>query len=239
MAVPPDSSLTRKQILENRRRFVERCGVDPNKVTAMRLGKAGNDELIRVLAANHHSLDPERAVQAEALIVEKPAAIFAVVADCPAVALETGRYLALVHAGWRGAAGLPIDARPGQYEAPGEGIVVKVVRKLSQLDGGPTPIRAEVSPGICGRHYTVHDDVARLFRQRYPWAVWEAGRADEQGPLFHLDIPAVLRTQLAEVAVAEVREAGRCTFEDPNLFSARGNTQGGQPWGRMGVLVVA
>jgi hypothetical protein len=241
MAVPPDSSLTVEKVIENRRKFIEQCDIDPAIVTAVRFGRAKNDGLVTVL--NHPTLDPEKAVLAEAVQKEKlggQVALFGVVADCPLVAFETPHSLVIAHSGWRGTAGLPIDTVVSdRLEIKGEGIVVQVVRALRDRWGNDVPIRGAMSPGIYWKHYDVHDDVARIFRSRYPEYVKEAGCSDEKGPKYLLDVPGIVEEQLREVEVTDIQRSRICTIEDPSLFSERAWKAGKQKWGRMGVLVVA
>lgn len=241
MAVPPDGSLTVEAVLANRVRFVERCGVDAAIVTAVRFGRKVNEWFVTVL--DHNTLDPEKAVLAESAQKEKRGrqiTLFGVVADCPLVAFETPHSLAIAHSGWRGTAGLPIDtAVSDNLQIGGEGIAVKVVRAMRERWGNDVPIRVMMSPGICGRHYEVHNDVARIFRKRYPGHVRDAGYSDARGPKYLLDVPGIVEAQLREVGVIDVSRSGVCTWEDKALFSDRAYKQGKQPWGRMGVLAVA
>lgn len=240
MAVPPDGSLTVEQVVENRRGFVGQH-VEPRIVTAVRFGRAKNDGLVTVL--NHLTLDPEKAVLVEAVQKEKLAgqvALFGVVADCPLVAFETPYSLTIAHSGWRGTAGLPIDTNVSDnLEVKGEGIVVQVVRTLRDRWGVNVPIRVEMSPGICERHYEVHDNVARVFRARYPEYVRAAGYSDTGGPKYLLDVSGIVEAQLREIEVADISRSKVCTLEDETLFSDRAWKQGKQAWGRMGVLIVA
>lgn len=251
MAVPRDDvnrslpkRVTVEDVIGNRQCFITRCGFAPSTVTGMRLGIAGNDRIIRMRNGNRHTIDPRNAVLAEALVIDLPFRVFAVAADCPIVGTWGNKLGGVAHNGWRGAAGVPIDAKPSDDLDPsGESVLVELVRRIREIEGSDVQLKAVMSPAVCAKHYTVHHDVARLFKQRYPEFVRPAGYSDDQGELFMLDVPGITRAQLQEMDVQmdvpEIEESEICTFEHPDLFSDRGWKQGGQEWGRMGILVVA
>jgi copper oxidase (laccase) domain-containing protein len=242
MAVPPDGSLTVEQVVTNRERFIRKCGLDPASVTGIRLGIAGNDRIIRIRNGNHHTIDSRKAALAEAVVTDLPFRVFAAAADCPIVGIRGRKVGGVAHNGWRGAAGVSIDAKASDdLDATGESVLVELVRTIRSVEGSNTRLRAVVSPAVCSRHYTVHHDVARLFEQRYPEFVRPAGSTDDQGELFQLDVSGITGAQLQELEVSDIEESNICTFENPALFSDRRwkKTRKPEDWGRMGVLIIA
>jgi YfiH family protein len=114
-----------------------------------------------------------------------PALVF--VADCAPVLLIADGAVAAVHAGWRGTAA---------------GILAEGVAALREV-GGIGPITALIGPGARGCCYEVGDEVHAAF---------EAYGARHGR---NLDLPTVLRAQLAS---ATVHDTGMCTMCHPSLF---------------------
>ena len=106
----------------------------------------------------------------------------AFVADCTPVALAADGAIAMLHVGWRPAAA---------------GIVREGVAALREL-GGIGPVTALIGPGARGCCYEVGEDVHANF------AGYDARRGER-----NLDLPAVIRAQLAD---AEVHDVGLCTM---------------------------
>jgi YfiH family protein len=108
-----------------------------------------------------------------------PALVF--LADCTPVILAAEGAIAALHVGWRPAAA---------------GIVAEGIKALREV-GGTGPITALIGPGARGCCYEVGEEVHAHF------AGYDARRGQ------NLDLPAVLRAQLAD---AEVRDIGLCTM---------------------------
>jgi polyphenol oxidase len=114
-----------------------------------------------------------------------PALVF--VADCTPVILAAEGAVASLHVGWRPAAA---------------GIIEEGIAALREV-GGTGPITALIGPGARGCCYEVGEDVHAHF------TAYDARRGD------NLDLPAVIRTQLAD---AEVHDTELCTMCHPELF---------------------
>jgi purine-nucleoside/S-methyl-5'-thioadenosine phosphorylase / adenosine deaminase len=108
-----------------------------------------------------------------------PALVF--VADCTPVLLAAEGAVAALHCGWRGVAA---------------GIVGEGVAALREV-GGTGPITALIGPGARACCYEVGEEVHAAFEG------YNAREGD------NLDLPAVLRAQLAE---ATVHDVGLCTI---------------------------
>jgi len=122
-------------------------------------------------------------------------------ADCVPVALAGPRAVAMVHAGWRGAAA---------------GIVAAALRRLDQYGVPPGELVAFLGPAVCGRHYPVGTEVIEaLARAGVPRAAW----LDRD----HVELRGFLAAQLEELGVARVGIVGPCTCSTPGLASYRRN----------------
>jgi polyphenol oxidase len=122
-----------------------------------------------------------------------PALVF--VADCTPVVLAADGAVAALHVGWRGAAA---------------GIVREGVAALREV-GGTGPVTALIGPGARGCCYEVGDEVHAHF------TAYDARRGD------NLDLPAVIRAQLAD---AEVHDVGLCTMCWFGLFFSHRRDRG-------------
>jgi hypothetical protein len=127
-------------------------------------------------------------------------------ADCLPVAVAGDGAVAMLHAGWRGLAG---------------GVLEEGVRALRAL-GVESELHAAIGPaaGVCC--YAVGDEVAG----RFPAAARQ-GR--------NLDLKAVAAQRLRSAGVAVVRDVGRCTMCEPDVFFS--HRAGGGVTGRQGGLV--
>ena len=132
--------------------------------------------------------------------------ILATFADCyPVLLFDPARpALALVHAGWRGAAA---------------GVAAEAVAKLVREYGcRPPEIEAGLGPGICARCYEVGEEVATQFPPEF--------LQPSPGGRFLLDIRACLRRQLLDAGLLAVHDLSMCTREIPELPSHRRSPDG-------------
>ncbi len=113
------------------------------------------------------------------------AAAIVFVADCLPVLLAAEGAVAALHGGWKPLAG---------------GIVAEGVHALREV-GGYGPVTAALGPSARGCCYEVGEEV----HAHFPGA--RRGR--------NLDLPAVIRSQLAD---AEVHDSELCTMCEPELF---------------------
>jgi YfiH family protein len=112
-------------------------------------------------------------------LVGHPALVF--VADCTPVLLAAEGAVAALHVGWRPAAA---------------GVLAEGVAALRDV-GGAGPVTALIGPGARGCCYEVGEEVHAAF------AAHDARRGR------NLDLPAVIRAELAD---AEVHDCGLCTM---------------------------
>ncbi len=131
--------------------------------------------------------------EADALVAYSPGLPIAVAtADCVPIVVEAAGAVAVVHAGWRGAA---------------SGVLAAALQKLE--GDGHTPARVGIGPAIGPCCYEVGADVADLF----PGFV---GRTTWGTP--SVDIPGYLADQ---VAALDVWRSEECTFTSETLNSWR------------------
>ena len=151
---------------------------------------------------------------ADGLVTTTPGlALVALAADCVPVVLADPRagVVAVAHCG-----------RPGLLA----GIIQAVVEAMRAA--GAREVSAAVGPAVCGECYEVPAEMASEVAAAVPAA---ASRGRSGAPA--LDIVAGVAAQLRENRVDVVRRVGRCTREDPALFSYRRD----RVTGRLGGLV--
>ncbi len=128
----------------------------------------------------------------DALVTAEPGVWIGIrTADCAPVILAdpVRRAVAVVHAGWRGAA---------------KGIVLRALEQMrAEVGTGPADVFAAIGPAIGPCCFEVGDEVSRLFGRE--------GRTN-------IDLADALRAQLEEAGVAAVTVAGECTRCAPDRY---------------------
>lgn len=119
------------------------------------------------------------------------------VADCAPILLtdEKAGIIAVVHAGWRGAA---------------SGILVNMIEKMSSLGAIPNQIKMAIGPCISFENFEIGEEVAQVFPKSY-------SRQKKNGK-YHLDLKLFLKEQAIEKGLntdyIEVSE--KCSVADIN-----------------------
>lgn len=132
--------------------------------------------------------------EADAIItVDSRIPVAVATADCVPVIIEASTAVAVVHAGWRGAAAGVIPATLRQMEA-----------------GGHQPRRAAIGPAIGACCYEVGPEVVAEFPGFAAETSWGS---------VSVDIPGYIAAQLAGL---EVWRSTECTFTSSRLHSWRG-----------------
>ncbi len=185
---------------EERRRFVEAAGLDPDRVASP--VQVHGAEVVRVDAP------PARPIEADGLVTDaKGLALLVKAADCSLVVVADPRRRAVgvAHAGWRGAAA---------------GMAANLVAALAREFGSaPGDMVAAVGPTIGVLRYAVGSEVLEAFRSRVPWADEYARTIDGR---LHYDVAGANGRALVECGVPTVEVAGICTHERSDLlFSYR------------------
>ena len=145
-------------------------------------------------------------------------------ADCVPVILydPVHHTIGVIHAGWRGTF---------------NEITAKTVTAMSrEFHSSPSEIYAAIGPSIGPGNYETGDDVAELFRKKYP--EWEDRIIQKKALRSHLDLWETNRLQLVREGLqsSSIQVHGRCTYELGNLFySAR---REGVETGRMATGII-
>lgn len=182
-------------VLDNRRRAAAALGTDPDRTVFMRQVHGADV----AFAASTELPGP-----VDAVVTTVPGLALAVlVADCAPVLLADPA---------AGVVGAAHSGRPGTAA----GVVPALVKAMCERGADPARMTAAIGPAACGRCYEVpsemRDEVA---------AVVPAAYATTSKGTPGLDIRAGVAEQLASAGVARVSRDGRCTIEDPGLYSYR------------------
>lgn len=130
---------------------------------------------------------------ADAVIVRVPGLSAGIgTADCVPVIIEADDAVAVVHAGWRGAAA---------------GVIERALESLQS--SGTAPRRAAIGPAIGACCYEVGDDVLELFPDHRSHTRWGS---------HSVDLPGFVADGLAGL---DVWRSNRCTYTAPDLWSYR------------------
>ena len=139
--------------------------------------------------------EPGALGEADAIFTTRHALPIAVAtADCVPVVIEGAGFAAVVHAGWRGAAG---------------GVIPTTLRQLR--DSGLEPERAAIGPAIGPCCYEVGPEVAEQFPDHVRTTEWGTTSVDIAGSLADA------------LAGLSVWRSQRCTYTDLELNSFRRN----------------
>jgi YfiH family protein len=171
-----------------------------------------------------------REVQADAMVTTLPGfALFWAYGDCAPIVLADprGEVVALVHAGWRGAAA---------------GVVPRTVAALRERFGtSPEELLAGIGPAIGACCYEVNEAVRVAFAAHPLVAETacfvEREGDDGSGTRLYLDVAATSERQLlaASIPARNIEASGYCTGCSPDLFYS--NRRGPRHGGRFGVGV--
>lgn len=159
-------------------------------------------------------------VEADALITCAPERALGVrTADCAPVLLasEDGLWVAAVHAGWRGAVG---------------GIVEATIAALAARGVEPRALLACVGPCIGQAAFEVGPEVASAVRGcGLDDEVLRPGRDDR----FHLDLAALVQSQLRRAGVLRVESRALCTASDLETWYSH-RAEGGRTGRQVSVI---
>lgn len=137
--------------------------------------------------------------EADALWTTEPGIKIGVrTADCGPVLLRhrMGACVAAIHAGWRGAVA---------------GIVPKTLAKIcKELNLKPGDFEVEIGPCIGFDHYEIGPEVA----VQIPKDFLKSGSGDRS----YFDLRGLLRGQLIQAGVKDIRVSEHCTFSEPETY---------------------
>lgn len=196
--LPPKAHPDAKELLdENRRIFLEKCGVPPDDVISAdivhgnRVYRAGDADRGKVIA------------ETDALTTDTPGIFLSVtVADCLPVLFfdPRRRAIGIAHAGWRGLANK---------------IVPSTIAAMEQNFGcNPEDLIASIGPHIGPCHFEVHDDVLRELAVFLPAALQKTDRKT------YLDLAVIARHQLLDAGLRKenMESDDACTVDHPEEY---------------------
>jgi hypothetical protein len=186
-------------VTHNRKLVATACGLAPDHMIWMRQVHGADVGYVPGPQAPA-DLPPAR----DASITAAPGLALGVLsADCPGVLVADpeARIAGAAHAGRQGMA---------------RGVVPALVRAMTERGADPARMYAVIGPGICGRCYEVPAGMRDEVGAVVPGAACLT-RAGTPG----LDLAAGIAGQFASLGVRRVRADGRCTAEDPDLYSYR------------------
>jgi hypothetical protein len=210
-------------VIEARRRWAERIGLDPTGLVVARQVHGADFELVTREQRGRGATSAISLPAADALLTNVPnVPLLAVFADCVPVLLADPvcRAIAVVHAGWRGAV---------------VGIVEAAVAAMASSYGSaPATLLAGIGPSIGPCCYVVGMEVAAAASDRYGSAVLRTGPAPDN-PI--LDLWAVARRALLAAGLhgGNIETLGVCTrCHNHRFFSHRAE---GPVRGLFGVMI--
>lgn len=193
----------RAAVAENRRRALERLGLDPPRlVTVYQVhGRA-----VHVATTGPAAGDRPRA---DAMVSDRPGlALGILTADCAPVLLAdpVARVIGAAHAGWQGALG---------------GVIEAVVAAMAALGAEPGRIAAAIGPAIGRDSYEIGPEFQRRFLD-HDAANARFFRAGRRADHPHFDLPAYVARRLRDAGVATIDPLDRDTCgQDGRYFSYR------------------
>jgi polyphenol oxidase len=190
---------------QNRRILSGRLGIPVDRVVWMRQVHGANVAVV-------DSPAPSGVADVDAVVSAVPGlGLGVLVADCVPVVLADAN---------AGVVGAAHAGRLGMFH----GVVPAVVVAMQQLGAEANRLQVVLGPSVCGRCYAVPYDLQKSVVAKVPQAL---STTRDGAPA--LDLAAGIRAQLRRVGVDHVETDGRCSVEDPTLFSyRRGNTTGRQ-----------
>lgn len=203
-------------IAENYRRFFEAAGCEGK--TRRSVFQVHGTELVWMNKETQCAEQPS----ADAIATDDPDCVACVrVADCVPVLLASsdGKFVAAVHAGWRGVVA---------------GVVPASVKALRERIGDATEIFAAIGPSIGPANFEVGIDVVEEFRRVF---AADAPAQIKCGGKGHVDLRAGIAIQLRACGVNgdHIDSTDRCTFRDADEFFSHRRERG--VTGRMAAII--
>lgn len=204
MKIFSDKSESR-DILENRKKFLENHGINPSDLVSAGLchGKNVEQSFLKDGGSILENTDG-------LFTKEKGIFLSVTVADCLPIFLfdPEKEIIALLHAGWRGLE---------------KNIISEAVFKMKEAGSSIENILVGIGPAIGKCHYEVGKEVAEKFAR-----FGKEAKEEKNGKIF-LDLKRIAELQLIEsgVPAKNIEKSGECTFcEEEKYFSFRRDAEG-------------
>lgn len=184
-------------VQRNRRILTDRLSIADDRVVWMRQVHGARVAVV-------DTASPTTIRDVDGLVTKTPGlALGVLVADCVPVILtdDSAGVVGVAHAG-----------RQGLFV----GVIDAAVAAMQRLGAAPERIHAVLGPAVCGRCYEVPGELQQAVADRVPAAL---SATRDGAPA--LDLVAGIRQRLQDLGVGQIDVDGRCTVEDPDLFSYR------------------
>lgn len=210
------------EVLAQRKRFLDKNGVDMSKSVCMRLGHDTNiaDISSKDLGVNMESLEERLLV--DALVTTEPnVCLMSLTADCLPIVIydDKTHTVALVHCSWKNTS---------------EMFVGKVLKHLSaKYNVVMSDIQVIIGPSIRQESYGFED----LSQKKDP--NWQPFLEQQDGK-YHIDVVGYNIAQMVDsgVPVGNIQDCGIDTYADASYFSHRRSQENGDPEGRIATIVM-
>ena len=188
----------------NRAAFTRAFGISPNQLLTV---KQVHGENILLIDEKNPDLSHFLTVEVDAIVTNQADIMIGVLtADCFPLLIWHGekKIIAVIHAGWRGAA---------------NGLIAKVIQTIHTNFGCPVAeLQAAVGPGIGAHNYEVDRPVRVAFRQGTGF--WNEISEETRLGHWHLNIPLSCQLQLEQSGLKpqNIEITEECTCCHPELF---------------------
>ena len=185
------NDLKDKAIIKNRKRFLNKLGIDIDSVVSAGLGHTNT---VKIVTTQNRG---ELILKTDGLATnEKNLFLSVTVADCLPIFLydPEKEVVALIHGGWRNLA---------------QNILASAAREfINNFGSRPETILAGIGPGISQCHFEVKEDVSVKFQQFLPETL-----KIKNGKMF-LDLKKIVKLQLLNLGLKEknIEINPECTF---------------------------
>jgi YfiH family protein len=216
-----------KRVIENRQQALLDFGSDCADLVVAEQTHSSNAVVVGGSDRGRGSTDLLSAIgDCDALVTNEPGLVLAIQsADCVPILLfdPVAEVLGVVHAGWRGIAGVG-----------GSGILAAAVERMIGLGAKPAQLLAGLGPSVKQNHYEVGEEVVSALTSSV--AEIPAGAIDRSQGKARADCAAFVVAQLQELGLLEasISRPAMATGSPGPFFSDREN----RPCGRLALLAV-
>lgn len=212
----------KKEVLENRKKFLEKNNLSLDNCLTMRLQHGDKIEVVDVSSSGRGMYELESAPEADCLITKEVGlGLFLIIADCLPVIIydpENGT-LALVHLGWR---------------STNTKLIQKTIRKMvNNFNSDPKNLMVFIGPGIHKESYKYK----KAPQSKLPG--WKNFTHKDPDGLTSVDLYGYNFQQALDMGVLKdnIFISNIDTFSSKELFSHRRSEVKSEPEGRFAVVV--
>lgn len=210
----------RKEVLANRKRFLEQSGFNINTALAVRISDSTNIKLVDRADIGKGIFDIKDAIKADGVITKEAGVVlFLVVADCSPVIIYDDRkeVLALVHINWKNTE-----------------IIRRVLEKMTlECGSNRKNLNVFIGPSIQQESFKFVDPLQKNM------AGWEKYLKDTESGETKIDMVGFIKDSFIKNGISKNRiyVTNIDTFKEKNLFSHYRSVRTGEKEGRFAVVV--